>query len=70
MGCTKSLALTGHARARVPGPVPHSVPPSRSASGSLGKSVGPGEDELCVYVVGDKITANLDSEHMLVFSRR
>lgn len=67
MGCTKSLALTGDTRARVP---PHSVPPSRSASGSLGKSAGPGEDELCVYVVGDKITVNLDSEHMLVFSRR
>lgn len=67
MGCTKSLVLTGDTRARVP---PHSVPLSRSAPGSLGKSAGAGEDELCVYVVGDEITANLDSEHMLLFSRR
>lgn len=33
-GGTKSLALTGDTRARVP---PHSAPLSRSASGSLGK---------------------------------
>lgn len=66
-GHTKSLPLTGDTRARVP---PHSVPLSRSASGSLGKSAGPGEDELCVYVVGDEITPNLDSEHTLTFCRR